>query len=1022
MGAMLLCLGAGAIARSEAAAVSPGADVGAAGSTGPVIETNLAGFTLQGRTRLERLVIADLDIVEDVDGRRRLPLLRILQALQVEVTTTGSTVSFRPDGAGEVVLDHVAGTLSDEQGTRPCATLVGLSDLTFESEIYVPDEILPAVLAMEMFWDPLRYAYTFTVDREIAVFRREHGGVGLLSRRDPGAGIQLPSMLPTAGLDRSLAPRIDFLQVNMQSSIITSEGDSEPAGTFAPPRYGLWGHALGGNLTTTVTQKESSPGAGYRIDRVFWNTCYDDVEVALGTSNLGLTELTFPALNLLGLRFNGSVGGASRDRDPSLMGRRETFQQSHVIQGYAPLGSEVTLLINERVVDVQIVQDTDHAPPGEGVYRFDGFNLFVSRLNEVRIVIAAPDGTVEEVEREVLGTDSLIDDGQLAFVGALGGRRLAAVDDFGGEGFFAGGRMNYGLTENLTLSGSAAHQQDLFGADAFRFTGQGETDSLPSQSTHLGSRLIWQVADPLLLTVEGARSETGEMSSADWAYRTNAELHMGRLRLYPAYFRYGPSFFDGQRADLRDVAGGSLSMVWRSPSGDRITFGGSSSRDNLDRERSRTVRIRDTILSWDLRRLIPRSTLTLGTNLVWLDDASPYRYDVIGLDSGLLGGWTLRSRFVIGDDIRRIMREQLPDGTSSRFDRIRRQASNFDARSSLGSGSQSSRFDLRRRLSARWQLSAAYRSTGDTKRSYLDLMRSASYGESWQWRFTPGYDWSDRSLYLQNRLEYLLGGSYRNRVVLENQFLKDDWTVRFSVMVQLNVGFADRKPIPIVDDRLNPDMGGVKGRVFLDYNGNGVPDGGEPGVENVALDTDMGWRISSGKGGLFVIPNSSYRLRARVSLDAENLPAVYTPTHGTQDAIVRSGMFTEVNLGIGAFGSVLGAVRGSTADETIEGVAGLRILLVDGEGNVAGHSITARDGSYYLGEIKPGRYRVRVDQTVLPGGFTLEDAEREVEVFPRDEFFELEGIDFLGKLAELSAPEPAVEQESPSDAQYKIFD
>ena len=1017
-----LLLAAVALLACILAAVAARADRAAAPSAGEIrapIETDLAGFILQGRTRLERLVIPDLDIVTAEDGTRRVPLLRILRALRIETTATDSTVVFRPDGADEVVLDLASGTLGSAEGVRPVALLSGRSDLTHEPEIYVPDELLPLVLDMEIDWDPARYEYTLTVNREIAVFRRERGGAGLLSRQDPGAGIRLPSLLPTADLDRSLAPRLDFLQINMQSSLLTSRSDRELAGTFAPPRYGFWGHALGGNLVATVTQKDSSPQEGYRFDRAYWSTCYDDVEMALGTSNLGLTELTFPTLNLLGLRFNGSVGGADTERDPSQMGRRETFLQSHVVEGTAPLGSEVTLLVNGREVDVQIVRDAGQAPPGEGVYRFEGFNLFISRLNDVRVVIAEPDGSVEEVEREVLGTDSLIDDGRLAFVGAVGGRRLPAVDDFAGEGFFAGGRMNYGLTGNLTLSASAAHQRDLFAADAFRFTGEGATDSLPDRSTHLGSRLAWQVADPLLLTLEGARSETAD---TDWAYRANAELHAGELRLYPAVFRYGASFFDGQRADLNDVAGTSLSLVWRASGGDRVTVGGASSRDNLDGAADRTVRYRDAILSWDLRRLIPRSTLSLGTNVVWLDDGAPYRYDVLGFDSGLLRGWNLRSRFVFGDDIRRTLREELPDGSASRFDQIRRQASNFDARSSLGSGSQSSRLDLRRRLSPRWQISAAYRAYGDTKRSYLDLTRSAGYGEAWQWRFTPGYDWSERSPYLQNRLEYLVGGSYRNRLVLENQLQEDDWTVRLSVMIQLNVGFSALKPVPIVDDRLNPDVGGVKGRVFLDYNGNGVPDGGEPGVPDVALDTDLGWRISSGKEGLFVIPNSAYRRRARVSLDAEALPAVYTPTHGTQEAVVRTGMFTEVNLGIGAFGSLVGAVRGVTDDEAVSGVGGLRILLIDAQDRVAGHSITARDGSYYLGEIRPGRYRVRVDRSVLPEGFALDEAEREVEVFPRDESFELAGIDFTGRLADVPPPAPADEAPAAPETEYEIFD
>ncbi|MFH1689091.1 MAG: hypothetical protein ABIE42_02500 [Candidatus Eisenbacteria bacterium] len=989
-----------------------------------VIETTLAGLTLNGRARWERLVLSDLDIVVREDGTRLLPLLRILRALHIDVADSGGSLTFHPEGASKVVLDYESGEVAFGQTSREVTLVVGLSDLTFEPEVYVPDDLVVELLAIDSQWDAQRYEYTLSAERELSVFRERGRTPSLLARSRGPVSIDLPGNLPPAPVDRSLAPRLDFASVRTRSSVITRENDDKLSGAFSPPRLEMWGRVLGGRLSAAVRQNDTWPTEGYSVDRTSWHSCFSNVEVEVGANSLGLSQFAFPSMNLLGARINGSFGGSGDDRgrDLSQMGRRQRYQPTQIVEGYAPLGSEVTLEINGQTVDVQIVEDEDGAPPGEGIYRFDGFNLFTSRLNSVRVIVVAPDGTVDETERQVLGSDQLADEGDMTFMGAVGGRRLPSTDGLSSQGFFAGGRLSYGLSSNLTLGATAAIQDGLYEEDtAIAYVGA-ESDTLPSKSLHAGSRCVWRPFGPLLVQVEGAGSRVPDTSESDWAGKAGAELHVGGARLYPALFRYGPSFFDGRNAELRDVLGGSASLVWRSVGGNEVAVGACRSRDNLDRHQEETTQLTDFAFNVDARTLIPRSTLSLGTNVLWIGEDSPLRFDVLGLNTGLPSGWSLRSRFVLGDDLRAALRDELPDGSSSRFDRIRRQAAAYDARSALGSSVLGTRVELRRRLSSSWQLALSHRTSPSLTRTSADLTRNRAADGRWQWRLTPGYDWDRQTPYLQNRLEYLVDSGHRNRIVLETQFVENDWFARLSIQMQFDVGFVGNRPVSLGDSYMNPDVGGVKGRVFVDFNGNGLPDDGEPGLEEVDVTSDMGLQVSSKKGGLFVIPNSSHRRGATVGLVPETLPAIYTPTQATQEAILRPGMLTEINLGVGAFGSITGWVRARSDGEEPQGVGGVGVVLVGADGRVVGASITASDGSYYLGEVRPGSYVVTVADGGLPEGLELDQTEIPIDVFPNAEFYEIEDVNLTGVYAAPPEEEAGEHQEEGEGVEYRVFD
>jgi hypothetical protein len=126
-----------------------------------------------------------------------------------------------------------------------------------------------------------------------------------------------------------------------------------------------------------------------------------------------------------------------------------------------------------------------------------------------------------------------------------------------------------------------------------------------------------------------------------------------------------------------------------------------------------------------------------------------------------------------------------------------------------------------------------------------------------------------------------------------------------------------------------------------------------------------------------------------VFLDVETVPAIYSPTHAIQTASVRPGNVTEVNFGVSPLNSVSGVLQSVGPEGDVRPVAGARVslLLAAGKEDVA-DSVTDERGRYFLGDIRPGHYFLRVDPKTLPEGTTA-DPNTLVEIHPATEPQEL---------------------------------
>jgi len=240
-----------------------------------------------------------------------------------------------------------------------------------------------------------------------------------------------------------------------------------------------------------------------------------------------------------------------------------------------------------------------------------------------------------------------------------------------------------------------------------------------------------------------------------------------------------------------------------------------------------------------------------------------------------------------------------------------------------------------------------------------------------------------RDLFVENRIEYSPSPRTDSRYGLTSRLEHGDLRIMLTASSAELYGFYRGRPQRISGHHVYPESGAIHGTVFLDSNANGVREPDEPGVSDVRVIGDSQLSAQADRSGYFVLPGSSRVREHRVYLDLDTVPADFSPTHGIQTAYVIPYDLTEVNLGLVPAHSVSGQVVLNGRNGKPEPMQGVRVIITRRGGEkVVADSVTTSDGTYYLGDIRPGRYLVRVDMRTLPETYTLEEPTREVEVLP----------------------------------------
>ena len=244
-----------------------------------------------------------------------------------------------------------------------------------------------------------------------------------------------------------------------------------------------------------------------------------------------------------------------------------------------------------------------------------------------------------------------------------------------------------------------------------------------------------------------------------------------------------------------------------------------------------------------------------------------------------------------------------------------------------------------------------------------------------------GYDLNTNSIYWSNRAQYAFDATSSKIVSLDTRYEDRSWQVTFRLSIGELFAFDSHGPSRTGDRLALPDNGGVHGRVFIDFNANGMMDPGEPGLGNVTVRA-MGYHTVTDRNGYFVIPGLGQDRKFKVFLDLDTVPAVYSPTNGIQTVMITPGVMAEINLGVTPVISMSGLITliGEKGEKPIYGVRFYALQAKDGK--LSGESFTGKDGAYYIGELRPGSYVIHIAPSTLPPGLAPQEFERSVTILP----------------------------------------
>ncbi len=164
--------------------------------------TELVGFVVRGRSLAERLQVDDLDSLVTPEGKRLLPLLRILRVFAFKIDEQANVLHFAPEGVGQVTLDLDKKEITIRDQTHPIEFVEAVSEITMKPDFYLVPEELAKILDMELEWDSGMYEYRIQLDRKLSIWKFGSGR-SLLSLQTKYIEMDVPEALPAA--DRSRA-------------------------------------------------------------------------------------------------------------------------------------------------------------------------------------------------------------------------------------------------------------------------------------------------------------------------------------------------------------------------------------------------------------------------------------------------------------------------------------------------------------------------------------------------------------------------------------------------------------------------------------------------------------------------------------------------------------------------------------------------------------------------------------------------------------------------------------------------
>ncbi len=191
--------------------------------------------------------------------------------------------------------------------------------------------------------------------------------------------------------------------------------------------------------------------------------------------------------------------------------------------------------------------------------------------------------------------------------------------------------------------------------------------------------------------------------------------------------------------------------------------------------------------------------------------------------------------------------------------------------------------------------------------------------------------------------------------------------------------------------------GSIASSVWEDRNANGVRDSGETaiagarvhllgadGVEVGATTTDAAgnYRFTADSGSYSVridAPASYQYTAANAGADDTVDSDVDAAGHSSQFVLPAGAAIDPADAGLYRAASLSSLVwndanKNGSLDSGEAGIGSVKVALLDGAGTVVANAVSAADGSYDFGGLKPGAYSIDFDTATLPAGLAFSAA------------------------------------------------
>lgn len=183
--------------------------------------------------------------------------------------------------------------------------------------------------------------------------------------------------------------------------------------------------------------------------------------------------------------------------------------------------------------------------------------------------------------------------------------------------------------------------------------------------------------------------------------------------------------------------------------------------------------------------------------------------------------------------------------------------------------------------------------------------------------------------------------------------------------------------------------GAVTARVFLDRNGNGARDDGEPPIEHAGFFVNRNSVAPrTNAGGIAMLDYLPVHAATDVRLSTSTLEDPWwTPSRPAVRMVPRPGKALVIDFPIAVAGEITGTItlKGRSAGR-------VRMQVVGDAGKVVAEAMSEYDGFYDITKIPPGTYTLRVHPEDVAAMSLAGDAARKVTITVEENV--LDGIDF----------------------------